>query len=62
MMQSAAPVIHFSQANYQVLEDLGAMTLTVTRSGDTTAQPPSIIKPSMAPRLRKLTSNTRPVP
>jgi hypothetical protein len=31
-----APVIHFSQANYQVLEDLGAMTLTVTRSGDTT--------------------------
>jgi len=32
---SGAPVIHFSQPNYQVLEDLGAMTLTVTRSGDT---------------------------
>jgi len=31
-----APVIHFSQLNYQVLENLGAMTLTVTRSGDTT--------------------------
>jgi hypothetical protein len=31
-----APVIHFSQLNYQVLEDLGARTLTVTRSGDIT--------------------------
>ena len=29
------PVIHFSQPNYQVLEQLTAMTLTVTRSGDT---------------------------
>jgi len=33
---AGAPVIHFSQPNYQVLENLGAMTMTVTRSGDTT--------------------------
>ncbi|HYW72999.1 MAG TPA: Calx-beta domain-containing protein [Pyrinomonadaceae bacterium] len=32
-----APAIHFTQPNYQVFENLGAMTLTVTRSGDTSA-------------------------
>lgn len=29
------PTVHFSQSNYQVLEDLAAVTLVVTRSGDT---------------------------
>jgi len=32
---SSAPTVQFSQANYSVQEDLGGLTMTVTRSGDT---------------------------
>jgi hypothetical protein len=34
---SPSPTIQFSQPNYSVQEDLGAMTVTVTRGGDTSA-------------------------
>ncbi len=34
---SPAPAIQFSQTSYAVQEDLGAITVTVTRSGDTAA-------------------------
>ena len=35
--QPAAPSIQFSQATYSVQEDLGWMTVTITRAGDTSA-------------------------
>jgi len=34
---SSTPTIQFSQASYSVQEDLGALTITVTRSGDTSS-------------------------